>query len=251
MHKLKWLVLGGLMLIVGAARADDFNVRNHGDHYQNASTGLRTNVNGDLRTVDSDRDRDFGDVTNAFTGVVLNQQTTFITPNAIDLTKYARAALYLSWAGAAASDSDSVFVMVRIWGKTSPSSNTLHLWTPLGTSVTAGDTCQCIPGALADSLATQRCLTPAPSFVIVRSVTDYRLTTKVLGQFVGLASGRSTLRKIPAYAWRYAGPTGVMLSLMDSAGNRCPYDYIIVEVANLSFTRNLTSLNCDVTRKAN
>jgi hypothetical protein len=44
-----WLVLAGLVLLVGAALAD-YNVRDHVTHYQNASTGLRTNAGGDLRS---------------------------------------------------------------------------------------------------------------------------------------------------------------------------------------------------------
>lgn len=50
MKKLKgWLVLGGLVLLVGAALAD-FNVRDHSTHKQNASTGQRVTEDGHLTT---------------------------------------------------------------------------------------------------------------------------------------------------------------------------------------------------------
>jgi hypothetical protein len=157
----------------------------------------------------------------------------------------------LSYAYAAAADSDSTFIGVRIYGKTSSSSSVLHLWTPMGASVALGDTCQCNSTALADSLNSQHCITPAPSFVVIRGGTDYRVTTKVLGQFIGMASGRGTLRKIPAYAIRYGGSQGVLLNLSDSAGNPFPFPYAIIEVFNMSFTRNLTSVSCDIWPRVN
>lgn len=54
----KWLVLGGLLLLVGLAAAD-YNVQDHGTHYQNASTGLRTNSTGVLLTQESTPPQDF------------------------------------------------------------------------------------------------------------------------------------------------------------------------------------------------
>jgi len=44
---MKWLVLGGLTLFAAVALAD-YNVQDHGTHYQNASTGLRTNSTGSI-----------------------------------------------------------------------------------------------------------------------------------------------------------------------------------------------------------
>lgn len=50
MKKLKgWLVLGGLALLVTAALAD-YNVSNHGTHYENASSGQRVTSFGHLTT---------------------------------------------------------------------------------------------------------------------------------------------------------------------------------------------------------
>jgi len=202
---------------------------------------------GRLLTVDGDRDRDFPLITNLFSAVVLNQSTTFQPNNAKYIGQYSRAALMLNWGLTAASDSDTTFLAVRVWGKTSLNSGNLYLWTPMAGSVQPGDTCQCSHIA-ADSVNSGQCFTPAISFVVIRNVTNYALTTKVAENFVGLpdATKRATLRKLPAYGIRYAGTNGVMLNLSDNAGNPCPFPYILVEVMNLNFTRNLTSVTADV-----
>ena len=50
-HLKKWLVLGGLLAFAGLASAD-YNVQDKTTYFNNASTGLRTNSTGDLRTTE-------------------------------------------------------------------------------------------------------------------------------------------------------------------------------------------------------
>jgi len=184
--------------------------------------------------------------------VVLNNSTTFQPNTPKYIGQYTRAALYLTWGGAAASDSDTTFIMVRVYGKMSLNSGNLYLWTPLAQSVQPGDTCQC-PSVPSDSAGAARCLTPAPSFLVIRGITNYGLMTKVVASQLGggTATTRGTLRKLNAYAIRYASNNGVVLNLSDDAGNPCPFPYIFVEVTNLSFSRNLTSVTCDVWPRVN
>jgi len=49
-----WLALGGLALFAGFALGDAFNVRNMGDHYQNASTGARVTSAGHATVAEQD-----------------------------------------------------------------------------------------------------------------------------------------------------------------------------------------------------
>lgn len=252
-NRIKWFVLGGLvLLVIGSNALADYNVLDKTTYKQNATSGQRVNDTGDLRVDDMDRDRDYPGLENVFTGVVLNINSTYQTPNAIDVSKFTRLNLHLSWGTAAAADSDSVFIMVRVYGKSSTGSGNYHLWTPLGSSISTGDTCQS-PGVVADSAGAAKCLTPAPSFVVVRGITNYALLTKVVMSQLGGGSSttRGTLRKIPTYAWRYAGFNGVDLELVNNAGAPAHFDYLFVEITNLSFTRNLTSVHMDLHGRTN
>ncbi len=208
---------------------------------------------GPLKMMDTDRDRDFPTFINLFNAVVLNPSTAYQPNQPRYIGQFTRASLLLTWGAAAAADSDSTFLLVRIYGKTSLNSGNYYLWTPMGSSIVAGDTCQCNALPADSAGAATKCITPAPSFVVVRGVTNYSLLTKVLASATGggTATTRSTLRKIPSYAWRYAGAGGVMLDLSDNAGNPCPFPFIWVEAWNLNFTRGLTGLTCDVWPRVN
>lgn len=52
--KMKLAVLGGLVLLLAGSAIADYNVLDRSTHYTNASTGLRTNSTGDLRTLEVD-----------------------------------------------------------------------------------------------------------------------------------------------------------------------------------------------------
>jgi len=203
---------------------------------------------GYLQAVDPDRDRDFSIPRNLFNSVVLNPSTTYQPLQPCYIGQYSRASLMLSWGGAAAADSDTTFLMVRVWGKRSMNDGNMYLWTPFTKVVDSGDTCYCNKTVADSAGAPTACITPPPSFVVTRAnvIPTAGWTKVVAGIYGGTATTRVSLRKIPAWALRFAGSTGVMLPLSDEAGNQCPYPYIFVEVANLSFSRALTGVTCDV-----
>jgi len=226
--------------------------------YMADSTGrvFRSDVDGNILTADADRDRDFPVITSLFSSVVLNPSTAFQQGTAIYIGQYSKPTLMLRYSYAAAADSDSTFIMVRVWGKTSINSGTLHLWTPFaGTIGVPGvaDTCYCNKTVADSAGAATACITPLPSFVVTRAVNAPTIgwTKVVASVYGGTATTRTSLREIPASALRFGGAQGAMLPLVDQAGSVCPFPYILVEVWNLSFTRALTSVSCDVWPRVN
>ena len=256
---IKWFVLGGLVLFAGVAKAD-YNTRDHVTHTENASTGLVTDVNGNLKVVDPDRDRDFSGFQTLFTSVVLNAGTTFQPNTPKYIGQYSRAVLFLTW-GAPAADSDSVRIAVRVWGKTSLNSGNLYLWTPQST-MALYDTCVTNGQVDADSTGAGRCLQPI-SFWVGRARTSLystaATTTTVKGELSNLYDGTFTtpagksvrIRKIPGWAYRNAGSNGAMLDLSSESGNAIPFPFILVEVINATKGVNLTSVTCDVWPRVN
>jgi len=228
--------------------------------YMADSTGrvFRSDVDGNIYTVDADRDRNFPVITSLFSSVNLAQSSTYQQGTAIYIGQYSRASLMLRWSITAA-DSDSVRIAVRVYGKTSINSGTLHLWTPAGAGNITNDTCNTSSVAAADSGGgAGRCIAPV-SFWISRLVGPYTAGAIVSaagcsnlysGAAVG-GTGRVRIRRIPSYTWRPPGIQGVMLPLSDSAGNPCPFPYILVEVVNASPGSTLTSLSCDVWPRVN
>jgi hypothetical protein len=259
-----WLVLGGLVLLVGAALAD-YNVLDHVTHFQNASTGLRTDEEGRLMTVDPDRDRDFPVAINLFNSVTLNPSSTYQMGQAVSIQQYSRAQLHMRWSFAAAGDSDSVFFAVRVWGRMNEQTGTMHLWQPMVIPGTPGasDTCFTTKTAGDSASAVTTCLQPV-SFVVARpnNTTARSVMTDNFApiqaaylQFSGASGVTNTsaqLRKVPWQLVRWSGPNGVILNLSDNAGNPCPFNYIWVEVWHLRrFGVALQNLTCDVWPRVN
>lgn len=255
-----WLVLAGLVLLVGAALAD-YNVRDHVTHYQNASTGLKTNETGDLSTMDPDRDRDFPTFRNLFNSVTLAPSSIYQMGQAVSIQQYSRASLFLRWSFAVAADSDSVCIAVRVWGRTAEQTGTLHLWTP-GATGTLADTCFSNKAVGDTASAASGCFLLPPSFVVVRAASSWSQSVAAIANGARIPAGfvvgggtlttRNTLRKIPTWSLRYAGGNGVVLNLSDNAGNPCPFPYIWVEVLNLRVNNpSLQNLACDVWPRVN
>jgi hypothetical protein len=245
MKNLKWLVLGSLVLLFSGSAQADFNVLDKTTHYSNATTGLRVDVDGNLRAVDPDRDRDFSVLLNLFNSVTLTYGATYQPNEPVYVGQYTRGALMLRWTTAAA-DSDSTRIGVRIWVKNSLNSGTLHLWTPNGgVTYFTNDTCYTNGRVAADSgTAVGRCIQPY-SFVVYRMNEPYlgkagaisvTVPAASSGAYVGPAiagTGNVRIRSIPTWALRPAGVSGVMLNLSDNAGNPCPFPFIFVELINM------------------
>jgi hypothetical protein len=243
----KWLVLGGLLAFVSVANAD-FNVQDKGTYYNNASTGLKTDVNGNLATNDFDRDRDFPLITQLFSGQQLTAGQTYQMNTSIPMMQYTRAAIMLTWA-AAVTDTDSVRIAVRVYGTTSPSSANWHLWTPMA-EVNATDSCYTSGPVAADSNGTGRCLKPL-SFWVGRSVSTVSMLSGTLvigsaGLHEGPAIVRTRVRKIPGYALRWGSANGVMLNLTDNTGAPCPFPYIRLEVVNATLGTTITNVEANL-----
>jgi hypothetical protein len=251
-----WLVLGGLMLLAGVASAD-FNVRDHGTHYQNSSSGLKTNSTGDLKMDDADRDRDFPLITNLFSGQQLLAGAMYQMQVGIPTMQYTRAAIMLTWACALA-DTDSVRIAVRVYGATSSTSSNWHLWTPIAT-FTPTDTCESVQTA-GDSTGFGRCLRPF-SFWVGRKPTSrfpntvnpgavttvHGALTDVFDGTLATATAKMVrIRKIPGSILRYGSANGVMLNLTDNTGAPCPFPYIRLEVYNLTNGTTLTNIEANV-----
>ncbi len=256
MKKLKgWLVLGGLTLLANAALAD-YNVREHGTHYQNASTGLKTDVLGNLKTSDDDRDRDFPLITNLFAGQQLTAGQTYQMNIAVPTLQYTRAAIMLTYA-AAAADSDSVRVFVKVFGTTSPTSGNWHFWSPQDPVHNPADSCSMNGPVAADTGAAGLGRCPQPlSFFVTRTLginpyLTYGVTVPAACQTVyqgpGVAGvGRMRIRRLPRGIIRQPSANGVMLNLTDNSGAPCPYPYIRIEVTNASTGGTLTNIEANL-----
>lgn len=234
------------------------------DAFSQALRTVSTGTNG-LPVNIQDKDRDYpGGPVNLFTAIVLNGGATYQTPFAVDVSKFSRTVLNLSWT-AAAGDSDSTAIGVRIYGKITPSSGNYQFWSPM-VGVQPGDTCQMTGTVAADTgmAGVGRCLQPM-SFVVSRKqlgLTNCQVpttgTTIVLpangasNLYQGAAvtgTGRVRIRKTPQYAYRFpasGGTNGIALVLADNAGNPCPFLYIVVEISNLTVANNLTNMQGDI-----
>ena len=226
--------------------------------YMADSTGrvFRSDVDGNIYMVDGDRDRNFPVITSLFSSVVLNANTTYQQGTAIYVGQYTRGALMLRYSFTAA-DSDSVKLAVRVYGKVSINSGTLHLWTPSGGVIASGDTCFTNGRVDVDSTGVGRCMSPI-SFFLCRAINgsypamNIDATNSAWYQAPAITAGKTLkIRKVPSYALRPMGVQGTMLNLSDNAGNPCPFPYILIEVANLTRGTNLTSVSCDFWPRVN
>lgn len=258
-NRIKWFVLGGLVLLAGTALAD-YNVLDKTTHFINAPTGLRTDETGRLMMINADSDRDFSSLENVFTAVTLAPGATFQTANAIDLSKFSRDALFLSFGTATAADSDSVRIGVRIWLKSSPSSGNQHLWQPLA-GLSLADTCYKGGTVAADSgTGVGRCMEPL-SFVVARPTSLYPsegkfkffLPATANNVYEGAAvagAGRMRINAIPSLI-RWSSWNGVVLNLSDNSGAHIAFPYAVIEVINMTLGVSLTNVHMDAWPRVN
>ena len=212
---------------------------------------------GRLEFVDGDRDRDFATPINLFNSVTLGVTTGhYQMGQAVSIQQFSRAALNLRYSHAAETDTDSVFVAVRVWGRMAEQTGSMHYWSPV-TGVSVSDTCFSTH-AIADSAgAGTKCAPTPPSFILVRP-KNARVAASFGGQTVvpmsilgGTAATRGQLRKYDTRTVRWAGPYGTTLNLVDNNGAPCPFEYIWLEVFNLGWTRALNNVTCDAVLKVN
>lgn len=209
-------------------------------------------ASGSIKAYDPDRDRDFPVLTNLFNSVTLGVTTGhYQMGQAKFIGQYTRGAIHFRFSHAAETDSDSVAVAMRVWGRTAEQSGTFHLWTPQN-GIVAADTCFWT-GSIADSAGVNQLCPPTPmTWYVLRprgrgaAMLAASGATKVpASMFGGTASTRASLRKIPYSSVKFCGPNGVVLNLVDNAGAPCPFSYIWVEVFNLSYTRVLNNVTAD------
>lgn len=196
---------------------------------------LQFDASGNLRTVDNDRDRDFPLLTGSgISSINLNAGNTVrvLTAAAPFLGQYSRNSLMLTWGTATAADSDSVNIVVRLYGATSLSSGNMYLWTPQAFNTSASDTCF-TSGTSSAAAGGNTCIKPSPTFYITRNTLTDLSTTGAI----------QSIRKIPGWAYRSgASTTGIMVPLTDASGAVCPYPYLVLELTNVHPRKNLTSV---------
>lgn len=211
-------------------------------------------VQGDgtsIYATDPNRDRDFSVKIPMFNLVNLLPSSTFQMDHAEFVGQYSRGTLMMYWTGAAAADSDSVCIMVKVYGRTSATGAQRYLWAAMSNG-NVQDTCFS-NAAIGDSAGSGgRCFTPMPTFVVVRSgrPLPVKVTMAVLGNG-GTSATRGQLRKVPGYALRYAGSNAIAIPLVDQGGASCPFQYLEIEVTNLGWVRTLSSLSCDFWPRVN
>lgn len=214
---------------------------------------LRFNSDGSLKIGDISRDRDYPVITSLFSGAnVVGAAPTggaviYQMQSAVYIGQFTRPTLMFRYSHAAQADTDSVTVGIRIWGKTSLASGTLHLWTPITGRDAVTDSCWANKTFADSAGATGYCLPTNLSFVLVRNRNPFsqavaagmfKIDMSIVG---GTRSTSGTLRRVPASIIRTAGPFGTQLPLVDNAGAPCPYPYILVDVVNFSRTRAITA----------
>ena len=253
-NRIKWFVLGGLVLFIGGSAIADYNVQNHTTHYQNASTGLRVNESGDLRFEDMDRDRDYPVITTILTATTLNAgNSASNNTDAKDLSKFSRGVLLVTWAQAAAADSDSVNIAITFTQKSTPVSGiryNLALAPPSGDSLTMrvnlSDTAAVVNSTVKVQVVSTGIMhypKPLPTYYITRN--------NVLQLAWNSTSALQTFR-IPAPIYRLGASTnGIAINIADLATNIIPGFYVEVTVSNLHPRKNLTGVQVDIVPRVN
>ena len=217
-----------------AAQTEGTNVQSRNGLYFNAATNQMTDINGNVYVVDADRDRDRGSLTNAgFSGASLASGQAKQATGAIAVSEFGKFDLMLSWNTAAAADSDSVAIAVRIYGKvsSSPGDGLNYLVTP---------SCGCPLDTATVVLPTGVSTTPReapPTFLVLSPM-------KVAGtasQFSLKVDGTQRVVTVPANRIRLSsGTNAVLLNLGDLVGDFSA-PYLLAELANWGAT-NLTNV---------
>lgn len=211
-------------------------------YYFNATTGQQTDVNGNALIVDADRDRNASVLTGGgINGVSIASGQSVQATSAIALASFGKMDMLLSWQTAAAADSDSVAIAVKVYGKisSSPGDGLNYLISP---------SCGC-------AADTATVVFPAGVAAIPRKVPPTFLVlspNKVTGSVhISLKiDGTQRLHTVPYNRIRLSGGTNaVVLNLADVLGDFA-FPYALVELSNWGAT-NLTNVTASWWPRAN
>lgn len=228
------LVVAALLLpALGIAQTSGTNTVVRNGLYFNATTGQQTDVNGNALVVDADRDRNASILTGAgFSGVSVASGQTKQATSAIPLAAFGKSDLLVSWQTAAAADSDSVAIAIKVYGKisSSPGDGLNYLISP---------SCGCAADTATLVFPTGVSTLPRkvpPTFLILspmKVAAGPNISLKV--------DGTQRLFTVPPSRIRLTGGTNaVVLNLADVLGDFA-FPYALVEVSNWGAT-NLTNV---------
>ena len=235
------VALGAVVALWAVAAFGDYNVLDKTTYYQNATSGQRTNATGDLRVDDMSRDRDQGTIISSGLGTInsLAPGTSVVCPTAVNISTYSRITLLLTWNFAAAADSDSVNVVVNLYGKTSANmsdgiNNQLIFRLPsqgVSASATTDTAKVWFPTGVAASITSK----PVPTLYITRNaVTGVNYTG------VAYNHGASWIGAMqPRWFWTGVGSCAIALDNIPGIGS---YPYLGVSISNCNVTKTLTSV---------
>lgn len=225
-------------LAIGAGTASSqtsgTNTVERNGYYFNATTGQQTDVNGNVLVIDADRDRDAPILTGAgINGLALASGQSRQALSAIALGQFGKYDLLLSWNTAAAADSDSVAIAVKVYGKisSSPGDGLNYLISPR---------CYC-------AMDTATVVLPAGVSAIPRKVPPTALVLSPMkmpnaGPAISLkVDGTARAVTVPYNRIvQVAGSNAVLINLADMAdGFSAPY--LLLELSNWGAT-NLTGV---------
>ena len=239
----KWLKVIGIAAVLCAlavsagADSNTYNYQGTGPYF-NTKNGAIVDASGNAKVVDADRDRDLSAVIGVMTANALAAGTTRGGVSAQAVSSFSRLGLMLRWTFAAAADSDSVNIVVKIYAKKSTSidDGMNHLWTLRGSGIAADSSM--MSSVAADSSVLFR----APATYYVTRNRNPKLTV------TGAAFGRSVV--VPLRMWRQAGNGGIYIPLED---NGVPFNaqYFGIEVSNVNTTTALFTFTAELWPKVN
>ena len=197
---------------------------------------LKMDASGNAKVIDADRDRDLSSVIGVMTANALAAGTTRGGVSAQAVSSFSRLGLMLRWTFAAAADSDSVNIVVKIYAKKSTSidDGMNHLWTPAGSGAAADSSTMF--SAAGDTATVYR---TAATYYITRNLNP---KTRILGNAHTIV--------IPPRLWRWAGNGGIYIPL-ESNGVPFNAQYLGIEVTNAQTTTALFTFTAELWPKVN
>lgn len=232
-----------LVSVAAHAQTAGTNTVERNGFYFNATTGQQTDVNGNVLVTDAARDRDAAVLTGAgLNGVSIASGQVKQALEAVGVGSWGKFDLLLSWSTAAAADSDSVAISIKVYGKTSssPGDGLNYTLAPART------------GGVAD---TGRVVLPAG----VKAVPWFAPPTFLVLSAAKLSGGANINLKwdgtgrvvtVPWHCIRWTqGTNAVGLNLADVLGDFA-YPYLLIEVANVGNT-NLTNVTATWSPRVN
>jgi hypothetical protein len=237
MHRsIRTAVLTALLCLGASAHAQTSgtNTVERNGYYFNSTTGNRTDADGRVYVTEGAPAHTSSVATNAgLNGVALASGQAKQALSAVPVGDWGKFDLLISWTTAAAADSDSVAIAVKVYGKTSATAGD-------GLNFLISPKCHC-------SADTASVVLPAGVAAIARKVPPTALILsphKVHGGSPHLSlkvDGTARAVAIPFHRVSLvAGSNGILLNMADAAGD-FSFPYALVELANWGNT-NLTNV---------